>query len=357
MEKKHVRGLGLLTAICAVMFFGVACQPASPEVAELPTLMILPSFTPTNTPTNTPTPTPTPTHTLTPTPTNTLTPTNTFTFTPSATFTASITTTFTTTPTFTSTPTSTATNTPPATATPNLPQILSFTASATTVQGNSSVTLTWNAIADTARIDQLNQQGSVIQTFTVVPNGQLPVTVPGNLGRVVIYRLAVQRSGQEVTLSIPITILCSQSWFFGDQNTTGCPQAPALSGLGRFQQFERGYMVYVNANNMTTVYGLVNQNSQYISYITSWDGQTQYSCAANPPNELLPPKSIFMWTYCNTNAPTGSWIQTLGWGTSDLNTDDRKIQYEEGTGAFYIDSPIGVFRFSGTASGTWTKVT
>lgn len=335
-----------------------SCQQGAQEVGELPTLMVLPTETPTSTPTSTPTPTATPTATSTP--TNTATPTNTLTFTPSVTFTATITATSTITPTFTMTATATPTNTPPATATPNAPQILSFTASATTVPPNSSVTLNWNTISDTARIDQLNQQGAVMQTFPVLPSGTLPVTVPGNTGKLVVYRLAVQRGGQEVTLSVAITIQCSISWFFGDQYApanAGCPTSSGSVGEGRFQQFERGYMIYVNANGLNTAYGLAAQDNRYISYINGWDGVTSEPCSDNPPTGFFEPKGIFNWMYCRTNAPVGTWNQAIGWGTSDRDSNQRTIQFEEGTGAFYIDSTIGsVFRFNGPSPNTWTKI-
>jgi len=355
---RHSARLRYLVILTVILVLATGCQQAAPEVGDLPTLMVLPTSTLTDMPTHTPTSTPTSTSTPTATPTNTPTPTNTLTPTPRATSTATITATATVTPTFTLTPTNTATNTPPATATPNAPQILSFTASATTVLANSSVTLSWNALADTARIDQLNQQGAVVQTFTVIPVGSLPVTVPGNTGRVVVYRLAVQRGGQEVTFSLAITIQCSLSWFFGDQfapPNAGCPQAAATETSARFQQFERGYALYLSSTNLT--YGLVNQDSRYISYNMTWDQSTTYNCYGSPPGGKFAPGGVFDWMFCNTNAPVGIWINALGWGTGSLNTEKRKIQVEDGTGAFYIDSPVGVFRFNGPSPNTWTKIT
>jgi hypothetical protein len=231
------------------------------------------------------------------------------------------------------------------------------------VQANSSVTLTWNAIADTARIDQLNQQGAVVQTFTVVPVGQLPVTVPGNTGKVVVYRLAVQRAGQEVTLSVAINIQCAVSWFFGDQfapANTPCPAGPSATGGARFQQFERGYMFTVGANNLNMVYGLVNQDNRYIGYSIGWNQTTPiYSCYGTPPAGKFAPVTVFDWTFCNTNPPvaTGTWIDALGWGTADINTNQRTIQFEQDTGGFFVDSPVGVFRLSGPSTSVWVKVT
>jgi hypothetical protein len=221
------------------------------------------------------------------------------------------------------------------------------------------VTLTWNALADTARIDQLNQQGAVVQTFTVIPSGSLPVTVPGNVGRVVVYRLAAQRGGQEVTFSLAITVQCSVSWFFGDQfapPNAACPQAAAVKSSARFQPFERGYALDLVINNVNTAIGLVNQDNRYISYTMAWDLTTTYNCAGSPPSGRFAPQEVFDWMYCNTLAPVGSWIDGLGWATSAINKDQRTIQFESGTGAFYIDSPVGVFRFE-PSSGRWTKIT
>ncbi|MBL8156339.1 MAG: hypothetical protein JNM70_19320 [Anaerolineae bacterium] len=347
----------VLIALAVILLGG--CQGESETVAELPTLAVLPSLTPSNTPTLTPTPSPTPTETPTATPTNTLTPTSTLTVTPSVTATSTLTATPSITPTATSTATNTPTNTPTITNTPDRPQILSFTASATNVVANTSITLTWSTIADAARLDQLNAQGVAVQSFSVVPSGSLPVTVPGNTGRLVVYRLVAIRNAQEVNASLPITVQCATAWFFGSQLAppdSGCPTGPQAVGPGAFQSFERGFMVYINANSLNTVYGAQNQDTRYISYANGWDGATTYSCFGTPPGGLFPPQNMFAWAYCTTNAPVGGWNSAIGFALGNLDSGNRIIQFED-TGAIYIDSPLGVFRFSGDASRTWRKIT
>lgn len=326
-----------------------ACSPAE-EVVELPTLAVLPSVTPSYTPTATLT------STLTATPTNTLTATPTSTNTTTATPTSTLTSTPSQTPTPTSTLTVTSTPTNTLTPTPAAPQIITFGASATTVTGNSNITLSWNSISDTARIDQLNQQGAIVQTFSVIPVGQLNVLVPAG-SRLVIYKLTAQRGGQEVTQSIPITVQCPISWFFGDQYApanASCPTGVGAIGIGAFQSFERGFMIYVNANNLNRVYGMQTQDSRYIEYTSGWDGTT--ITPGSPPSGLLEPQQMFNWVYFNTNAPIGSWNGAIGWATSNIDSGNRTIQFEESTGAFYIDAPVGVFRFSGGSNPTWTRI-
>lgn len=334
-----------------------ACAPQDGEtIAELPTLAVIPSLTPSNTftPTDEATSTPTPTFTRTPTITPTFTPSRTFT--PTVTVTSSITPTFTLTHTATHTATATATATLPATATPNVPQIVSFTASASNASPNTIITLQWVSISDSTRIDLLNQQGAVVQTFaTITPSGQISVTVPGNLGRQVVYRLVAIRSSQEVTQSVPIVINCAIAWFFGDGiGVTGCPSAVGSISGGAFQNFERGLMIYVTANGMNKIYGLQNSDSRYIAYQNGWNGSALTYDSA--PGGFFQPQDQFRWAFINTLAPVGTWQNSIGWGTSDINRDARTWQPEEGTGAFYIDAPIGVYRFSGGDNGTWLKV-
>jgi hypothetical protein len=345
----------LCFSLCVLLLL-VACQPEDTTV--LPTQAVLPSLTPSFTPTATPRATNTPTATNTNTPTATNTPTNTATFTPSVTVTASITPTFTQTPTFTNTPTSTATNTPIASNTPVPPQILSFTTTATTVAPNASITLSWNTSSEAARIDVQNSQGAVVQSFNVVPTGSLPVSVPGNLGRQVIYRLVAIRGGVEIGFSLPITIQCAATWFFGNEfapPNAGCPTGPQISGPGAFQSFERGFMLYINFNSQNIIYGAQNQDTRYAAVNNGWDGVTTYTCFGTPPGGLLAPANMFAWAFCNSNAASSTWNAAIGFATQPIDTGNRTLQVED-TGAFYIDSPLGILRFGGPNNLTWSRV-
>ncbi|MCL4249614.1 MAG: hypothetical protein KJ065_15835 [Anaerolineae bacterium] len=360
-------------ALVIVVLLIAGCQPEAQDVV-IPTLAQLPTLTPSATPTNTPTPTETPpntaTSTATSTPTNTPTPSSTPTLTatttvtvtpsntPTATNTATATRTSTPRPTRTPRP-PTATATPSATSTPDVPIIVSFQATSSTVPDNSSVTLFWSTInADGARIEQLNAQGAIVNNFAVVPNGQLPVLLQAAQGRSAIFRLVAVRGSNEVAQAINITITCTISWFFGDQYAppdASCPQSLGASAPGNYQPFERGYMIYVTANGLNRIYGLQFEQNRYIVYANGWDGTTINSTAA--PTGLFIPQQMFNWVYYNTLAPIGAWNQQIGWATADINSENRTIQYEAGSGRFYIDAPGGlVFRFSDGDSGSWTRI-
>lgn len=372
-----------LTALVLFTLF-TACQPREENVV-IPTLMVLPTLTITNTPSNTPLPTwtftytpsetPSNTPTFTLTPSNTPLPTRTFssTFTPTFTFTPTSTSTFTTTftpsntytpsltPSNTFTPTFTPSDTPVPTAT-SAAQIITFGANSTTVTPGSSLRLAWNTVAEVVRIEQLDQNGAITQTYPPQPaTGSLIVSIPGNLGRLIQYRIVALRAGVEVSETIPITIICAVGWFFGDQYAppgTNCPSAVGVVGTGAFQRFENGLMIYINANGLNRIYGLQNSEARYTALANGWDGSTIRSDPA--PTGRFIPERMFNWAYYNTLAPIGSWNSAIGWATAAIDNNNRIIQWEGsvgGTGPFYIDAPNAeVYRFSGGDAGTWTRI-
>jgi hypothetical protein len=119
-------------------------------------------------------------------------------------------------------------------------------------------------------------------------------------------------------------------------------------------------MIFIEANNLNTVYGIQNTGSRYIAYVSAWDGSTILPCGCGtPPAGLLDPEGVFNWAYNTTLAPIGVWNSAIGWATQVMNTGQRTIQFSD-TGAFYIDTPLGVYRFVPSApnanNGTWTKI-
>lgn len=341
LQRRYLIMFALLVAVLA------ACAPESAE--PLPTLAVLPTLEPSATPTETLTPTITPTATATDTPTLTPTPTNTATatITPSPTNTAlpTATPTFTITPTFTATATSTATATATLSATPNTPSILSYQASADTAQPGQSITLTWNASADSARIERLNQAGNIVETFPVTPTGQAMFTIPGG-ERVVIFRLVAARGGSETSLSISISVqvVCNPPWFFANPPADiGCPTAAALGVPGTFQTFERGFMFRIQLPGVDKVCGIQNDRNRYACYnYAAYTGTPP----ATPPTGFQGPAVELQDAFYNQLAIGGFWYTIIGWGTTAPIPTTYSVQYDT-TGRIYISTPLGAYRFDG----------
>ena len=325
--------------------------PPSPTNTPLPTITMTPSRTPypSFTPSYTYTPTLTRTPSSTPTPTRTSTPT----LVPA-------------TATFTATWTPPFTATPSPTATPNLPQILSFTSTVSTAPMGSSLTLSWTSNnADMAQLEQLDRNQVVLQTATVSPTGQLPVTVPNTVGNV-YYRLTVFRADRLDTRTIAVQVTCAISWFFGDQYAppnTGCPLGPATAFVGKYQPFERGIMFNVVVNGEDRVYGLNGVQQRYMVYTNAWDGVTVHTgiCGVAPQG-LFNPEDVFNWLYHTQLGTVGQWCDPsgIGWAVSHANLAvTLTLQFESNTPAFFVNIPgYGTFRISneGGFSGTWSPL-
>lgn len=401
-----VRGWGrranlLLIALLLVTVVG-ACRERVPQVVEVPTQMVLPP--PTNTPTPSRTPYPTWTFTYTPSHTPTLTPS--FTLTPSNTYTHTFTPTFTETPTYTLTPSPTLTPSktlfptltpsdtpvPSDTATPRptntprptvrqdtptpfggasptftaqpAPIIFSFSASPNFAIANTPVLLSWSSDGQVARIEQTDASGSTVyQSIPVPPTGQYSILAQSSASsQQAIFRLRVSTNGMLTTSQpVVVSVTCPAGWFFGDQFAPpgiGCPAAVGAIGQGAFQRFERGFMVYTNANGLNRVCAAQDAGNLYICMINGWDG---HSINASPaPNGGPIPQQMFNWAYYNTLGMGGTWNSLLGWPVMDIALGDRTIQFENSTGwgnPFFIDTADGaVIRFSGGDSGTWARV-
>ncbi|GIK28495.1 MAG: hypothetical protein BroJett007_16330 [Chloroflexota bacterium] len=194
--------IAIMLAVAVLAFYALdlrnqlaAVQRPDPTVLVLPTLT--PSDTPTHTPTATSTPTDTPTPTATDTPTATLTPTPTLTLTPSETATdtptatPSSTSTLTATFTTTHTPTATFTLTPTNTDTPTFTPSMTITDTpiggqftATALAGMAAITQTAAAALGTVigpeATDEINPEATdEIGPEATVEVGAAPLSVPG----------------------------------------------------------------------------------------------------------------------------------------------------------------------------------
>lgn len=309
----------LLLVILALGAASLACGvqlPPPPTSAVLPS--VTPSLTPSDTavpsatlpPTWTPIPSATPSFTFTPTPTNTLTftptftPTSTATFTPTRTFTAThtFTPTFTPTntptftrtptftPTFTFTPTATPTNTATFTLAPTLtptftpgpPAVTSLTVSPATAASGTPVTVSWSAVGESATLEIVTTTGVVLMTENVPIIGQRIYTLDQANGRAIVFKITARRGQQTAVDSISAVITCNPTWFFAAA-PANCPLQAAQQGQFLYQQFERGYAIFVS--NLNQVYFL-SFDRRVLAYPSVWSPGVPQPAPVNP---ITPP--------------------------------------------------------------------
>lgn len=352
-----MRLLSRLLWILIAVFGVAACSPQQvadvPTVAVLPTWTVSPTFTPSNTPTRTPTATASPTPTITP----SLTPS--MTFTPSVTPTATLTYT----PSNTPTATSTATYTPSATS--ELPSVVSLIAEPEEVEAGGTVVLSWETDAERVQLDVQDVSGETVQSFQLPPYGEQPFVLPETLNRQAIFRVTAFRGTVIERLSVPVRIRCESQWFFPQSRLLfgGCPLNITADGAqGRYQPFERGHMIYVTARGINQVYVLWGNGDEgsFIRYAPV----SANSTPSGIPSGRFAPQNEFEGVWVNLAAPTGaSWQNQIGYGTAGASSVNVLVQDEQNPTAFYIGTDSGaLFRLqvgSGnaalTGTGTWRR--
>jgi hypothetical protein len=248
--------------------------------------------------------------------------------------------------------------------------ILTFTSSASTAAPGSTITLSWAAQGDVARLETLTAQGIVISENSVPLEAAQAVTVPSVQGNTVIYRLRVGKGTQERSqvITISLTLACPIPWFFPNPSAgIGCPAAPAQTIPGSFQVFQEGAMLLTNLGTQETIYALANQGAAqgfvssptYAQRITGWDGVTDH-CADTPPANLFKPTAHFNWMACTQFGPAGLWRNTIGWATGPADLSNRTFQLGS-DGSLVFDLPGGrLIRLltlqPGEAYGSWTPL-
>lgn len=387
----------------SMIMLAAGCDSAPSDPASLPTIMVLPSLTPTETASVTPEPSAsqpatftampsatlttaasdTPAPTATPQPSVTLTPRDTLTATDKPTATPSTTNT----PTRTRTATATRTNTLRPSASPTrtitavvqvvatnaFPAITTFSASSTDAAGGAQIILRWEAAGDEAKIDQQDYNGLIQSSTPVAVSGELNVTVPNAPAGRVYYRLVIKRGLQEVTqtIEVRVQVQCAINWFFGNEFVTsenvGCPPAAAIQAVSAYQPMEAGMMFNLNIDGQNLIYALVRQpgkNGQYASdqYGTIpnlWDGINNF-CTGTPPPGTMQPMQQFGWMACTQFALGGMWIEGTGYATASMDLNPRNVQRAT-DGTLFVDAPDGtVYRLNpllpGALTATWKRI-
>ncbi|MEM6284589.1 MAG: hypothetical protein AAF787_20535, partial [Chloroflexota bacterium] len=309
-----------------------------------PTITMTPTFTPSPTDTFTPTLTRTPTSTATPTLVPSRTPT------------------FTITPTFTATATATNTPTDTPTATSSVPEIRQFDVAQEAIVRGGQVDLAWDVDADTVTLEVLNSQAISIQTLQLPRTGQTTITVPEGLRELVIFSMTGTRGTLTDTLDIPVVLTCNRDWFFNDSilgQQPPCPAGSPVEGVGRFQSFQDGYMIYVPVVNRVYVLYDGTSRGTWVFYPRSFDNVD--SPTGRSEGEFLP-QDEFLPIWVNRESPNGrDWEDEIGWATGNALATITSAQDEDGATNFYIGTATGVlFRFSlnpgRTDIGSWQRL-
>jgi hypothetical protein len=188
-----------------------------------------------------------------------------------------------------------------------------FTTDSSYVKPGDSVTLFWSVRgADIARIYRVNAQGERIWRWDVNVSGKLTVSTRAEDGDVARFVLTGESRGVEVEQSLLIPMQCGEVWFF-DPAPDACPAGPPQISNQVEQAFERGRMIWVDAQDRIYVIfddGLTPAWAQYPDSFREGDPELDESLVP-PPNLLQPVRGFGLVWRSNPRVQ-----ERLGWATT-----------------------------------------
>lgn len=182
---------------------------------------------------------------------------------------------------------------------PNAPRIELFTADLLAVQPGESLTLYWSVRGvDNAVIYRLDSSGQRTNVWNVPPDGNQTVTTRRSDRGQAQFVLIAGEGDLQIQQLLTIPLACPLAWFFTpppDTCADGDPQPTTLIE----QPFERGRMVYVQAENV--VYALFNdgRTPAWVAFENRYDPAVhpeKDENFVNPPGLFQPIGALgFLW--------------------------------------------------------------
>ncbi|HLY28317.1 MAG TPA: hypothetical protein VKQ72_18360, partial [Aggregatilineales bacterium] len=153
-------------------------------------------------------------------------------------------------------------------------EIQYFTTDSSSAKPNDKITLFW-AVKGTekATIYRLDASGKRGQVWNVGRSGTLDVQTRPQDGNIQQFLLTIGGGDNLVQQTLAISVGCTQVWFF-DPQPDGCPGSDAVASTEVQQPFERGMMLWVQAQNRVFVLFNDGQQPAWATYPDEFkDGQ------------------------------------------------------------------------------------
>ena len=203
-----------------------------------------------------------------------------------------------------------------------------FTTDAESARPGDTVTLFWSVRgANTARIYRLDADGERIAPgWDVRASGKLTVRTRPQDREVARFVLEAHVGEAQVEQMLLIPLQCPEAWFFDPAPET-CPAESPQASLEAEQTFERGRMVWVQAQDRIYVIFEDGRSPEWARYPDNFEeGDPERDDAIVPPPGLLQPIRGFGLVW-RSNARVQ---ERLGWATSP------EVAFD---GMFQVDSP------------------
>jgi hypothetical protein len=242
--------------------------------------------------------------------------------------------------------------TPTQTPTPEPVHIQSFEVSPSVLDPGDAVTVSWQTTGDEVDIVRINDLGQIAQYWEALPSGTLTFDATDDIRNFMIFRITVTTEGQQETLEKTVTMTCPDAWFFSNP-PLDCPRRAALTSSGVAQHFERGLMVWMDANDQVFIFyddGGSYQGQALNAYDISpdrwWPWMPENDPGIVPPTGYYQPIRGFYMAWAEPDAVTFHARGRLGWATDQefSLTVSYQCDSEPRYPDCYLQGPDGVIR-------------
>lgn len=267
------------------------------------------------------------------------------------------------TPTATPPPASTSTLTPTPTATrrpiqptqPPNPQILSFTASPLEPPPGGSLFLSWQAVGETASLCVVTSWQVTFSCTTVPLQDAITFPLDATLRTPFTLELRVQGNGQEVTTVNYISIICHASEWFFDVPPVTCPSDTPTTTNAAFEQFERGFMLWLEDSDTIYVFFESPNHPVMMFYEPLYFVTPAAPVTDEPPDGFYAPTSGFGHIWRGEVLGSENVRDWLGWATEpehNFTATHQQVNYDYNT-LFYLSLPNGRILQVDLTYGNW----
>ena len=245
---------------------------------------------------------------------------------------------------------------PVAAATLAPPRIDYFRANVTIADPGDAIELAWGTSnATSITLHKLLPTGQLADHWQVAPAGVFSYDISRSERNATRFMLFASNAlGQSAQATLSVTLRCPDAWFF-EPAPDECPQSAPLYSPAAEQPFERGVMIWVQANQQIYILFADGNHPRYKIVSDRWrEGDPIDDPDLVPPPGLRQPVRGFGFIW----REEGSVRERLGWATGQEQGFETAVQvtarfkYNE----FYLRALDGaVWRLLPEGSG-WEKI-
>jgi hypothetical protein len=214
------------------------------------------------------------------------------------------------------------------------------------------LTASWRAQGERATLCLTTVEGYWLDCYDVSLTGSQLLAANTDYRGDMGLELRVFSGPEEAVRSVPITVSCPDDWWFFENPPDNCPGWDAVESFAAAQQFEGGWMLWIESSD--TIYVFFNEPRQtysvFYDLLEPEDSEPPADDYQPPDDKFVPIRGFgLVWR-------ENVWVrEQLGWALAPEFGFDTTYQWESAPNYhfFYVLDPDGNIIIMDTIQQTW----